>query len=189
MPSVLKFEVHETVDELKKSYLQERHPRRKERLHMLYIYKSKEATTRNELSKQLARSVSTISTWMAAYRAGGIKALLTFQPTGHRPFSLPSKVEEALKTRLHSSEGFESYHEIMQWLKEEWGLEIPYSTVHSIVCYRLNARLKTVRPVSAKQDLAERVAVKKSIHIHSQPLLHSPTSLVASGCNTKPALG
>jgi len=188
MPTVLDFEVHESVDDLKQRYLQERHPRRKERLHLLYLYQSGEATTRNALSKQLARSVSTISTWITAYRVGGLEGLLAFQPRGHRPFSLPAEVENALKARLHSNEGFASYHAITQWLEEEWGLDIPYSTVHSIVCYRLNARLKTVRPVSAKQDLEDRVAFKKNAHVHSPPSPHSLTSPVVSGCKTKLAL-
>ncbi|MFB6272012.1 MAG: hypothetical protein ABEL51_03855 [Salinibacter sp.] len=46
---------------------------------------------------------------------------------------------EQLKDRLSESEGFGSYEDIRQWLAEEHGVELPYSTVHGILRYDLEA--------------------------------------------------
>jgi hypothetical protein len=50
---------------------------------------------------------------------------------------------EKLKKRLSEPEGFGSYKEIQRWLAEEHELELPYSTVHRIVRYDLEAKPKT----------------------------------------------
>lgn len=58
---------------------------------------------------------------------------------------------EVLKKRLAEPEGFGSYTEIQQWLAEEQGVELPYSTVHGIVRYELNAKPKAPRPSHPKK--------------------------------------
>ena len=58
---------------------------------------------------------------------------------------------EALKDRLAEPEGFGSYKEIQQWLAEEQGLELCYSTVHGIVRYELGAKPKAPRPSHPKK--------------------------------------
>jgi hypothetical protein len=58
---------------------------------------------------------------------------------------------DQLKERLSEPEGFGSYKEIQQWLAEEQNLELPYSTVHRIVRYELEAKLKTPRPSHPKK--------------------------------------
>lgn len=50
---------------------------------------------------------------------------------------------EKLKERLSKPEGFGSYKEIQRRLAEEHELELPYSTVHRIVRYDLEAKPKT----------------------------------------------
>ncbi len=49
---------------------------------------------------------------------------------------------KVLKERLSEPEGFGSYKEIQQWLAEEHGVELCYSTVHGIVRYELEAKPK-----------------------------------------------
>ncbi|PHM06107.1 winged helix-turn-helix domain-containing protein [Nostoc sp. 'Peltigera malacea cyanobiont' DB3992] len=58
----------------------------------------------------------------------------------------------ALKEELKTGKGFSSYGAIVEWLKQEHGLNIEYATVYSWVRYRLGAKLKVPRPQSHKQD-------------------------------------
>ena len=59
---------------------------------------------------------------------------------------------ERLVERLQQPEGFQSYREIQQWLRQEFGREVKYKTVHKTVRYRLKAQLKVPRPRSLQPD-------------------------------------
>jgi transposase len=69
---------------------------------------------------------------------------------------------QELTARLEDEEGFASYYEIQAWLKEKYGIDVAYSTVHGLVKYGLEASPKVVRPVSEKQDPEAVEAFKKT---------------------------
>jgi hypothetical protein len=56
-----------------------------------------------------------------------------------------------LQARLATASGFTSYVELQQWLREAFGLEVPYTTLHGMVRYQLKAKLKRPRPQHAKK--------------------------------------
>jgi transposase len=58
----------------------------------------------------------------------------------------------ALKQELETGIGFNSYGAIVEWLKQEHGLDIEYATVYAWVRYRLKAKLKVPRQESQQQD-------------------------------------
>jgi transposase len=95
----------------------------------------------------------TVSDWLELYEEGGIEKIQQVEDPGPEPGqqSIPPEVMEALKDRLAEPEGFGSYKEIQQWLAEEQGLELCYSTVHGIVRYELGAKLKSPRPSHPKK--------------------------------------
>ncbi|NER07410.1 MAG: hypothetical protein F6K17_35020 [Okeania sp. SIO3C4] len=76
---------------------------------------------------------------------------------------LKGPVLEALKERLNSPEGFSSYGAIVEWLKQEHGLEVKYGTVYQWVRYRLGAKLKVPRPQSNQQDAAAVETFQKNL--------------------------
>ena len=80
---------------------------------------------------------------------------------GKRP-ALPEAILDALQLRLQQPEGFRSYGEIQAWLTQEYGLEIPYKTVHKIVHYKLKAKLKVARPMSRHRQEEAVVGFKKT---------------------------
>ena len=129
---------------------------------MLYLYKSGEATERERLIRILGRSGPTLTTWINKYRTGGLESLLERKPGGHRALAIHPAAMKELQEKLDSPTGFAGYKQIQQWLKDEWGLVIPYMTVFNNVKYRLKADLKTVRPASVKQDVQSMEAFKKN---------------------------
>jgi len=112
---------------------------------------------------------NTVAAWLRRYRAGGLEALLTYKeagaPAGQK--TLPPAVFAQLQARLATSSGFASYVELQQWLREEFGLDVPYTTLHGIVRYQLQAKLKRPRPSHAKKTLPRQRTLSNSVHAAS----------------------
>ena len=67
-----------------------------------------------------------------------------------------------LKARLATATGFASYLDVQQWLREEFGLAVPYKTLHGMVHYQLKAKLKRPRPHHAKKPRWTRLTLSSS---------------------------
>jgi hypothetical protein len=42
-----------------------------------------------------------------------------------------------LISKLESPQGFSSYRQIVEWLEQEWHVQVKYKTVYSLVPYKL----------------------------------------------------
>ena len=147
MCRVFNLEVKETQEELEALLKQEKNVRKRERLQFLYWYKTGQATTRQALGKLLHRSQVAIGQWADTYRTRGLQGLLHLKYRGgNLAPSIPVEIQWRLKEQLGRPEGFSSYKEIQVWLKEQHGLDVPYSTVHGTVKYRMKADPKVPRP-------------------------------------------
>jgi hypothetical protein len=100
---------------------------------------------------------------MGKYQQGGIEKLIAERTGQGRKNEIPDAVNQALVSELSKREGFKSYSEIRDWLKQEHELEIRYGTVHAHVRYRLGAKLKEPRPLSIEQDEREVFHLKKPL--------------------------
>jgi hypothetical protein len=90
---------------------------------------------------------------LAKYEEHGIEGLLHRQPRLGRACQIPQVAQQQLVERLSSSEGFESYGAIQQWLEQQYNHQISYPGIHKHVRYRLNAKPKRPRPVSTDEIL------------------------------------
>ena len=120
---------------------------------MLHLLKTGEAKSRSGAARQLDVHRHTVANWLSLYEEGGIEKIQEVEDPGPDPGqqSIPPEVMEDLKERLSEPEGFGSYKEIQQWLAEEHGVQLCYSTVHGIVRYELGAKLKAPRPSHPKK--------------------------------------
>src|ERR687886_2414428 len=145
--------IAEDLETLQERLRHERDPKRKPRLHLLVLIKSGQVTSRRQAATHLALHRNTVAAWLHRYRAGGLEALLTYKeagaPAGQK--TLPPAVFAPLQARLATASGFASYVELQQWLREEFGLDVPYPTLHGMVRYQLKAQLKRPRPSHAKK--------------------------------------
>lgn len=103
-------------------------------------------------SRLLGRGESTIYRWLKLYKEGGLAALLEYKSSSGKPAVIRGEVLEKLKVCLSQPHGFLSYGAIVDWLRDECGLEVAYKTVHQTVHYRLKAKLKVPRPRSRQTD-------------------------------------
>ena len=72
---------------------------------------------------------STVKRWVKRYRDRGLSGLLELNHGGGRVLCLPQEALEQLDKRLRDPEGFGHYVDIQTWLKENYGIDIPYKTL------------------------------------------------------------
>src|SRR5512134_11557 len=156
----------ETADELKRLMNVQQKAKLKERIQALYLLKNERAKTLQDLADLLGRSISTIESWLTLYRKKGLLGLVAWNYHGGQPPAIPEPVLTELREKLSQPQGFKNYGEIQQWLKEEYGLEIHYKTVHQTVHYKLKATLKVARPTHIKRDDTAVVEFKKNFPLN-----------------------
>ncbi len=145
-------EIRESEYELKQLLKTEKKPRRRERLQMLYLFRSGQAKTRISAAEMLLVHRTTVSDWLNAYERGGLGRLLHMKTKSNHQSSIPPHILHSLKRKLRRRRGFNSYKSIQRWLEKRYSLCVPYSTVHGIVRYGLKAKLKVGRKSHVKKN-------------------------------------
>jgi transposase len=101
--------IAESADDLKRRLRDERHPRKRQRLHLLFLIASHQVRSRSQLARVLGISRNTVASWLTSYQYGGLDALLDlYVPEGKAPTLSPPQLEQ-LRARLAEPEGFASY--------------------------------------------------------------------------------
>ena len=144
-------EIVESQEKLEKDLKQVKTASSKERLQMLYLLKSGQVNSRQELASLLGRDQATITRWLRKYKDDGLKSLLEVKSPPGKVGIVRGLALERLKQRLQEVGGLNSYGQIQQWIQKELGLVIAYKTVYQLVRYSLRAKLKVPRPRSLKQ--------------------------------------
>jgi transposase len=137
--------ITESADELKVLLKQETNVKRAQRLQMLYLVASKQARTRKEVASLLGVHRETVGDWLALYVEGGREALLELYVAPGKEPSVTPEIEAQLREELEKPTGFASYGAIVEWLWQQHGIRLAYSTVHTLVRYKLEARPKVAR--------------------------------------------
>lgn len=162
MSGIYHLETTESEQELKALLRNQKTASDKERIQLLYLFKSGQAKTIQQAASLLGRHQVTLQKWAKRYRQGGLEQLLRQPSRSGAKSTLSAEAETALRNRLEQSDGFESYTAIQHWLATELGLVAPYKTVHKWVHYRIGASPKVVRPTSDQQNAAALAAYKKT---------------------------
>lgn len=152
MSGVLKIEITESEENLKKLLINQKLGKKKERIQILYLIKTHQAETVGHLATLIGRHRVTISRWLRQYREGGLARLLKIGKSPGRTPLISEEVKEKLNQELLDPEGFDSYQEIQQWLWSVHDVEASYWTVHKTVRYQLKSKLKVPRRVNLKQE-------------------------------------
>ncbi len=143
--------IHESADDLKYRLQQERDPRKRQRLHLLYLLASGQARRRGQAAQLLGVERNTVGRWLTQYTRGGLTALLDiYIPAGKAPALTPEHVAQ-LRQRLEQPEGFASYGAIQQWIATTFDVQMGYHAVHTLVHDKLRARPKVARPSHEKK--------------------------------------
>jgi transposase len=123
------------------------------RIRMLQLIKKGKIQTKDALAEALRVSPSTIHGWRMRYRTGGLPVLLKDDRGGKKTAAIQGETYRALEKRLHSpKEGFRSFVELQQWLKQEYGITMGYHAVNKFVKRKFKARLKAGRKSHVLKD-------------------------------------
>ncbi|ERN40640.1 transposase, partial [Rubidibacter lacunae KORDI 51-2] len=142
MSGITHIEIRESAEELQALLQTENHPSAKERLQALYLIRAEQLTV-SAAAQVLGKHRGTLQRWLARYRQGGLPHLLARSASPGRPRIIPDWAVRCLQKQLQDPEGgFERYTQIQQWLRTQLGVEANYATVHHLVRYRLQAKLK-----------------------------------------------
>jgi transposase len=152
MSRPFKIAIAESEEELRKRLQTASSGIQKEKLQMLWWLVSGQVKQQQEIGQRLGRDTSTVTRWLQKYRGSGLSGLLEIKKAPGANRKINSEALAALKKELETGQGFESYGEIVEWLKRQHGLDIEYATVYAWVRYRLKAKLKVPRPQSQEQD-------------------------------------
>ena len=153
MCRVFRLDILESLETLQSLLKKEKDVRKRERLQFLYWCKTGQGKTRKALGELLNRSQFAIGQWADTYRAKGLQGLLHLDYRGgNLAPTIPVEIQWRLKDQLARPEGFAGYKAIQLWLKETHGLDVPLSTVHGTVKYRLKAGPKVPRPYAEHHD-------------------------------------
>lgn len=145
--------IAESQEELEALLKTSRDAQVRRRLHLLLLINTGAVRTRADAARHLRVHRNSIRNWLELYRQEGIERLLCIgqgAPPAEQK-SLPGAVFQALQGRLAENGFSNGYVEVRSWLKEAFQLDVPYKTVHSIVRYRLKAKLKRARPRHVKK--------------------------------------
>lgn len=158
-------EIQESIPELEHLLKRQKKARRRERLQMLYLLKTGQARTRRSVARMLSVHRTTVSRWLNVYEREGLCGLLSIRTRPNNRLSIPPDILHKLEEKLKSAGGFRSYKAIQLWLSNEFGLSLPYKTVHRIVRYYLGAKLKVGRRSHVKKNQQESHAFKENFRL------------------------
>ena len=145
-------QITESVSELKNLIRKSSIGYQKQRLTILYLYRSGQAKTRKQAAQMIGVHRKTVGEWLATYASGGLDALLERAYSPGRPTQLTKEQQEHLLSELQKPQGFSSYQQITDYIEETYGVKMSYPAVHNLVHYRWGAKLKVPRKSHKKNE-------------------------------------
>jgi len=134
MSGILKINITESEEVLKKLLLDQKTAKHRERVEILYLLVTKQAETVGHLAVLTGRHRVTISRWLSKYRQGGLESLLTISTSPGRQSLIPETVKDKLRGELQDPEGFDSYSEIHNLLNSIYDIQASYTNLKK-ECY------------------------------------------------------
>ncbi len=127
-----------------KSCLKKQPPHLKSRIQMLILLKkSAIPLSKMDLAMQLGVDPDTAQRWRRSYVDGGLEKLLAFNRSGNAKPLIKEHIKKEIEKKLNNpKEGFKSYKELHEWIKENYLPAIHYQTVHKYVQRTFGAKLK-----------------------------------------------
>lgn len=139
-------EIAESSEGLLERMQKEKHVLKRQRLHTLYLVKSGQVGSRQEIAQLLGVRGNAVGQWLNRYAKGGLEGLLEVKVPPGRVATLNVAQQAQLRETLARPAGFGSFVEVQTWIQEQFGIQMEYSAVHKLVKYYLRASLKVARP-------------------------------------------
>ncbi len=119
----------------------------------LLQFKSKKDSKREETASKVNISLSTQERWIKLYMNKGIEKFLISNKNNHKSNIITDEIHLALKVRMNSSESpLLGYWDAVEWINEEFGVEIKYHWLRKYLISHFKTKLKSPRKSHYKKD-------------------------------------
>lgn len=163
MAKTINITVKESEAQLKHLLRIQKSPRQQSRVKALLLIKQGKVRYPAEIAQKVKYSRRAVYDWLTSYSKYGIEAYLTVASRGKRDEKLAMDEKEAIASKLYDpATDITSYVELMHWVNQEFGKEIPYHVVYKFCRFKLKSKLKIARKSHHKKDEQAVEAFKKT---------------------------
>jgi len=154
MGKPISFKVEESSIALRSMIRKESNPKNILRLQSLLHIKEKTFKKQLDVARHLGYNVRSMELWLKIYKEEGIEAMLIgSKPRKVRKRKISKEVHIGLSDKLNDSfEGFESYVSAVEWVKENYGVSYPYSTLRDYMIDVFGTKIKQPRKSHIKKN-------------------------------------
>ena len=135
------------------------------RLNMLIELKKNgiNGLSKRQLAKLIGVDANSIQKWRTIYITKGIKGIVSHGRIGFKPSLISKEEHKKIEYKLNQPKNaLRGYKELMQWIKDEFGKEIKYTTVVEYSKRHFGSKIKVARKSHLLKDEAALVAFKKT---------------------------
>jgi len=135
------------------------------RLNMLLELKKNgvNGLSKRQLAKLIGVDPNSIQKWRTIYVNDGIKGIVSHGRIGFKPSLITKEEHEKIEHKLKQpNNALRGYKELMQWIKDEFGKEIKYTTVVEYSKRHFGSKIKVARKSHILKDEVALVAFKKT---------------------------
>lgn len=163
MAKTIELTIKESEEHLKYLLRQQTKLLQQGRVKALLLIKQDKVHYTYQLADKLKRGRRTIYDWLKSYQENGIEGYLTVLSRGKRKEKLTLEEKRAIALKLQDpATGITSYVELLHWVNQQFGKDIPYHVVYNYCRSHLNSRLKIARKSHHKKDEQAVEAFKKT---------------------------
>ncbi len=154
MGKPLSFKVSESSTALRSMIRKESNSKNILRLQSLLHIQEKTFKKQSELASHLGYNVRSMELWLKVYKEQGIEAMLIgSKPRKAKKRKISIEVHRGLSDKLNDSfKGFESYVSAVEWVKENYGVSYPYSTLRDYIIDVFGTKIKQPRKSHIKKN-------------------------------------
>lgn len=155
--------VKETLNELNLLFKQTKDYKSKLKVKSLILTKTNKYQTRQELADYLEIGVRTLFDWTQLYKTQSLDTYINSTSGGAHNNVIPSTVKAAIEDKLNNSEEpLQGYKDAVQWVSDNYGVNINYQTLRSFMINKFGTKLKQPRKSHYKKDEKAFEAFKKT---------------------------
>ena len=137
-----KIEIIESIEYLKSIYHSSKNDRIKLKIKSLILLKENKLGKQERIAIHLGISYATLKRWLKEYKESGLSFLLTIKVKGKPKSFFDNEVQEKLRERLNDkTKLFLGYWEVRDWLLEEYGLNVKYTTVRNYLIKHFKCKI------------------------------------------------
>lgn len=135
------------------------------RLNMLIELKKNGADglSKRQLAKLIGVDPNSIQKWRTIYINEGIKGIISHGRIGFKPSLITKEEHKRIEAKLKQPKNaLRGYKELMQWIKDEFGKELKYTTVVEYSKRHFGSKIKVARKSHVLKDEDAMATFKKT---------------------------